>query len=466
MSIKCLKEFCLSNKNLLLMLSTPVNIGDGKVGNLFVYSEDFVDPGEEYYHHPKDTLKFAMFGPNGEKMWEKDLGQGVLPGVWFCPVLPLDLDQDGIDEIYFVNNLSELHPFTMVYRYLEAISPLTGETIDRWQWPMNTFEDRMSLCYRFYLVAGYSKGEPVLITSQGTYGDMYLQAYGPGMTKKWERKISKDEKGPKASHITPVIDFNDDGIDELFWGERLISLEDGNDVMCFDKSYYGHSDILIPFVDYDTGKKYLFTGREGYDEIPPRVVTFNEDGSKAWEAIDQGHIHYGWIANINIQGKNRRIAMAMKIVQSYAEQGVAIDDKVEYYFDAYTGEVVLSTIPFKGADVFPIDINGDGYSEFFCYEGENKGWILDSNGNKIFKISEDFESHVHAHKNGYILDEYKCEQLMLSGKDGIVRIYGDTNAKGSEIFNYRHNYKGYHKACQKLMASGYNNVLANSTCGI
>lgn len=472
MSLTVLKEFKIHNNNKLSVRSATVKLSNEKYGFLIVYSADNIDPGEEYYHHPTDTLKISMYSSDGELMWTKDLGTGVIPGIWFCPVLPLDLDQDGVDEIYFVNNINPDAPFSMVYRKLEALSAVTGETIGRWDWPQNTFHERMSLCYRFYLVSGYSHGIPVLVTCQGTYGDMYLQGYGPGMVKMWERVISKNDGGPKASHLTPVLDFNDDGVDELFWGERLISLDDGHDVMCFDVgNYNGHSDIIVPFVDYETGKNYLYTCREDETEEPDsRVVTYNYDGTKVWTAIDnvyEGHMHYGWLATVGEEGNVKRVAMAMKYSRAFGKNSVVIGENEEFYFDAITGETTEINFPCKGSLVFPIDINGDGFSEFYCFDGEYNGCIFDKNGEIIAHVQPENEKCSVKHiKNGHILKDYKCEQLMLFYDDGSVKIYGDNSPKGSEIFNLRHSYKGYHNHAQTLTATGYNFSYADITCGI
>ncbi|MBE7044824.1 MAG: hypothetical protein E7397_04790 [Ruminococcaceae bacterium] len=462
MNIQCVKTFDLGIPAKQVR-SIPVSVGEGKEAILFVYSLDpGVDPGEEYYHHPIDTFKMALFDCDGNKMWMRDLGEGVIPGVWFCPVVAIDLDQDGVDEIYFVNNTNPNRPFSFVYRYLEAINPLTGESIGRWKWADNTFEDRLSLCYRFYLVAGYAKGEPVLITSQGTYGDMYLQGWGTGMVKKWETVIKKDDPGPRASHLTPVLDFNDDGIDELFWGERLLSFEDGSEICCYDKfEYSAHSDIIIPFMDYKTGERYLYTCREGEDERGiPRVVTFREDGTKAWTDLTQGHMHHGWLAAMEKEGEIRRIAMAGLQKKVFAEHGIVDDDTEYHLYDAITGEPVDIAFACNPIDLCPIDLNGDGFSEFYCIKGDEIGMVFDVHGNPVTKIEGQMV------KNGQLLKKYPCEQIMVIDEKGIVRIYADTDAKGSEIFRMRHAYKNYHDRNQKLMASGYNCYRSNISCGI
>lgn len=82
--------------------STLVDLGDEQA-ILATYCADFeIDPYVEMFYFPNDTLKMALFTLNGEILWTRDLGKGIVPGVWFCPVYALDLDGDGIDEIWYV----------------------------------------------------------------------------------------------------------------------------------------------------------------------------------------------------------------------------------------------------------------------------------------------------------------------------------------------------------------------------
>ncbi len=437
--------------------SVPVKLGRDEEGLLFLYSaSENVDPGEEYYHHPSDTLKITVFDKSGTRLWTKDLGGGVIPGVWFCPLITFDLDNDGIDEIYYLNNINPDRPFSFVYRKLEALDPNTGECIGRWDWPQNTFDDRLSLSYRFYLLAGYSHGEPVLVTSQGTYGDMFLQGWGSGMVKKWDIKIPKDVRGPKASHITPVLDFNNDGIDEILWGERMISIETGEELLCFDKSYDGHSDVIIPFLDFDHNELYLYTCREGGGA--PRVVTFKQNGDIAWSAIDEGHMHDGWLATFGDKGNYTKIAMAIKNIDYFGETKREQPEPIVYYFDAFTGKPADIKLPVPGWKLTPLDINGDGYSEF--YEQE-KGVFLDRFGNEVAKLEKGKQV-----RNGKIFNEYAGEQIMLYDDQGMVSVYADLDAVESDYFKKRHAYKNYLFNIQHLMASGYNHHESKMTAGI
>ena len=464
--IECINEIKIDSKLGLFGISL-VNMGGGKKAHLCVYSDENMDPGEECLKLPKDTMKIALFDPDGNRLWTKDLGKGVMPGVWFCPVLPFDLDKDGVDEIYFLNNLNVEHPFSMEGRVLEAFSPITGETLGRWKWPKTTFNERMSLAYRYYLVGGYSNGEPVLVTAQGTYEDMYLQGYGTGMEKKWEIAFPKTEKGPRAGHLTPVIDINDDGIDEIFWGERLISLETGEVLKCYAPEFNAHSDILIPYINYDTGKKYFYTTREGDEEIPPRVVTYDIDtGDIVWKAVEEGHMHYGWIATLGTEENHKRVAMAMRTIQRFTEVGEVVSGKELYYFDAYTGEPIELDLPFKGYDAMPVDINGDGISEFYCGNGEYAGCFFDQYGNMLFDTGTAAEGVAVESRSGRIFKDIPCEQIIVHCSNGKVKVFADTEAKGSKLFNFKHTYKGYHDFAEKLMTTGYNKVCSDSMCGI
>ena len=91
--------------------ATPLNLGDGRRGVLAAYGADFdVDPYIEMFYFPTDTLKITVFTTAGEVLWTRDLGPAVVPGQWFCPLLPFDLDGDGVDEIWFVDNTDPKHP--------------------------------------------------------------------------------------------------------------------------------------------------------------------------------------------------------------------------------------------------------------------------------------------------------------------------------------------------------------------
>lgn len=432
---------------------------------LFVFSAGpAVDPGEECFRiNGIQPVKLALFEMDGTKLWEKTLPDGVLPGIWFVPVLPFDMNQDGIDEIYVLNNTGA--PFSFMHRKLERLDALTGEVTGSWPWPWNTFEERMSLCYRFYLVGGYAHGQPVLVTCQGTYANMYLQGWNDDLAPRWEITIRKEDPGPRASHVTPVLDINGDGVDELFWGERLLSLDDGHEIIDLAPDYHGHSDVIIPYQDYKTNEWYVFTCREG-DEQPgvKRVFTFKLNGELAWQQVDYGHMHTAWAANVlEDYGK---IIMTMR--QRFVPDEFGLEHELDgiFYFDAFTGQPVDFQLPCPGTEVYPVDLDGDGYHEFYCFTGPLKGTILNRHGQEIARLPGDPE----AYRDGTVrmgkLLQHPGEQLMVPQKGGsLVYIIGDADAQDSPLLQRRYTLP-YLSFMQRLMASGYNCVGSQGSCGV
>ena len=179
-------------------------------------------------------------------------------------------------------------------------------------------------------------------------------------------------------------------------------------------------------------------------------MTFDVDtGEIVWKAVEIGHMDYGWIANMGDEENLKKVAMAMRVIQHFGPKGQEVTGRELYYFDAFTGEPLELDLPFLGCDAMPVDINGDGISEFFCMRGDDAGTMFDQYGNVIFKIDE-FGST----RGTRLLRELPCEQLLIMRKDGKVQIYADTDAVGSELFEFKNTYKGYHIYCAASMEMG------------
>ena len=460
MKLCTLKEYHLGTK-LGQVRSVPVRLGDRPENAvLFVYSsQPNLDPWPELFDYPRDTLKMALYTENGIPMWERDLGPGVIPGVWYAPFISFDLDGDGVDEIWFLNNLNPHLPFSLNARVLERIDPRSGKTTGQWSWPDNTIDDTMSHSYRFYITGGYVNGQPVLVTAQGTYRTMYLQGYNSDMSKRWEITIPEDGSA-RASHLCPILDFNNDGVDELFWGERLISLDDGHEVFCGDKGLYsGHSDIVLPFIDPKTGKKYIYTCREDYEQPgEPRVITYDAHGERAWTAVESsGHLHNGWLANIG--PACRKIAMAMRINRVVIDNAIRDIEPEDFYFDAVTGEPLSCPLPFKGSEYMPVDFNGDNHHEFYAISGADAGWVRNADGEFLAYLGGEQV------RSGKLL-AHPGEQIMLFyPQDGTVRVWGDAEAEEVPAFSKRYE-STYHSLMQHFMGTGYNHINSHISCGM
>lgn len=460
MQLTTLKEYRLGGR-LGQVRSVPVHLaGRPEDAVLFVYSaQPNIDPWPELFDFPRDTLKMALFSESGMLLWERDLGTGVIPGVWFAPFISFDLDGDGTDEIWFVNNLNPHLPFSLNSRVLERIDPHSGKTTGTWPWPDNTIDDSMSHSYRFYITGGYVHGSPVLVTAQGTYAKMYLQSHDAALQKRWDIVIGEDG-GARASHLCPVLDFNGDGVDELFWGERLISLEDGRELFCADKGrYLGHSDIVFPFVDSTTQKQYIYTCREDFEqEGEPRVVTYDNQGQRVWTAVEsRGHMHNGWLANIG--SDCRKVAMAMRINRVVIDNAIRDIEPEDFYFDAVSGAPLESPLPFNGSEYMPVDFDGDNCHEFYAISGDSAGWVRDVDGAYIAYLGGEQV------RSGKLLAHGGEQMMLFYPQEGTVRIWGDACAQEVPAFTQR--YEGpYHALMQHFMGTGYNHINSHVSCGM
>ncbi len=447
MNIQILKEFDLGLP-LNQVRSVQLKIAKNEPEYiLFGYSDSHnMDPWEEYIRPQTGNMHMALYGEKGQRLWHREWGPGVMPGVWFCPFIAFDLDQDGMEEIYMVHNTDDMRPFSVRNSVVEKIDPRNGKTMGTWEFPaINTMYEPMTHCYRPNLTAGYANGEPVLITSQGTYGDMFLQAYNSDMSKRWERVIGADEPGPRASHHINIFDFNNDGIDEVFWGERLLSIDNGQDVLlCSHDEFRGHSDIVQMFWGPD-GKTYIYTCREDKDFVGCwRVVMYDDQGNIVWKKVQSkvtgyntNHMHQGWVATV--RPDHFKMALAVKIKPEASH----IPDEV-YVMDAMTGEEIPFEFPVPIYECLPVDINGDGYHEFYA-----NGVIYDDQGNVLYRIGG---SKVNLTK--YF--DYPGEQILAwYPGESKVRLWGDADAVDSEYFKKRYE-SGFFARMNRLTGAGYN----------
>lgn len=436
-------------KPLNQLRAAPVSLGNGRRGILLAYGQDYdVDPWEEMFFFPKHALKLLLFDEKGEVLWRKDLGPAVVPGLWFCPVLPFGLDGDGLDEIWFVNNVNLEHPLSLTGRRLERLDALSGERTGQWAWPSPELQP-LSHTYRSFLACGYVRGKPVLVTAQGTYGSMLLQGFSDGMELRWEHRITKGAPGANGCHITPISDLDGDGVQEIMWGERCIELDQGRELFCADRDEWkGHSDIVQPFWDVKNKDWRIFTCREGWPKEPPRVAAFDDKGERVWQDVDEGHMDTGGVARI---GEDREhLAFAIRISKKdWGPSGRSRFDTEEFVYNARTGEPVQ--LPFSIYGLLPFDPNGDGYHEFAPLVPEREGAVLDREGKAIASVGG-----VAAMASKFL--DLPGEQLLTYTSDGVVSVWADSDAKDSPEAQDRYAHPLY-GVNQKLSAVGYNLAL-------
>lgn len=414
-----------------------------------MYSEDAeIDPNLGMFFFPEHTLKLAVFDVDGKIIWKKDLGKGVIPGVWFSPIAAFDLDKDGIDEIWMVNNTNPGHPLDHRAYVLEKRDARTGEVLGQWEWPQPYKQQEMSRLFRHFIMGGYVNGEPVLVTANGTKQYETIKCWNSDMTVRWMYKKTIDTPGCQGSHMSPIVDINNDDVDELLWGERCIELDKGKMLFCADeKTWNGHSDIIEPVLNKETGKWCFFTCRESDHSKtnPPRVVLYDENGNRVWGKIDQGHIDTGWAARIGKNGKP--VVLGVKIGKKMrSAAGEFRVDIEENTFEAFTGKKI--DLGFSVYTTIPVDLNGDGIHELVKGYFEGDGTILDNTGQVIGNIGG-----ASAIASKFTDDD--GEQILSCSKDGIVRIWVDRNARDNKIAKERYS-NPFYKLNQKQTGNGYN----------
>ena len=416
---------------------------------LAAYSADFdIDPYVEMFFFPKDELHLMLFDEDGTIFWKKNLGEGIIPGVWFCPVLAFDLDNDGTDEIWYVGNSNPSHPLGISGYTLECLNGKDGRFIRRipWSYTKDTYNQNLGGQFRNFIVGGYVRGSPRLITAQGTYGDMSFQCYGENLELKWEHLVKAGDPGARGSHMCPVIDINNDDVDELLWGERCISFEDGRELFCADKdSYQGHSDIIAPVFSQKTKDWKLFTCRETDPAASPRICMYTDKGKRLWGHEDEGHIDLGWAARL---GPDRQhYVMGIKIGHKFCGPDGRFHDKYwEYVFDAESGNKV--DLGFSVYKTLPVDLNGDGYHEIVQGLPAAEGNVFDSKGKYAGSIGGSVAlSGKLINKDG--------EQMIVYSPFGSISLWYDENAHDCDGALTRYSNPFYQKALS-VSGNGYN----------
>jgi hypothetical protein len=428
--------------------AVPVSLGaNGPKAIAAMYSEDAeIDPYIGMFFFPKHTLKIVVFDTQGKVLWKRDLGEGVVPGVWFSPICAFDLDQDGRDEIWIINNSDPEHPLDYRKYVIEKLDPNTGERLGSWPWPQPAQPQSMSHTYRHFIMGAYAYGEPVLITAQGTYDAMAIQGWNDDMSLRWEHKIPAGAKGCVGSHVTPIVDINGDGADDLLWGERCIELDKGTQLFCADEEVWeGHSDIIEPILDRKNQRWYFFTCRETHLDLAPRVVLYNAQGIKMWGDLEEGHIDTGWAARLGKNGEP--IVLGVKVGEKVrTAEGERRTGVVENTYEAFTGKKI--NLGFNVYTTIPVDLNGDGIHELVKGYFEGDGSVLNNSGTVIGNIGG------HAAMASKFMD-LPGEQILSYSKDGKIRIWADRKAKDNAAAKSRYQHPFY-KINQKQTGNGYN----------
>lgn len=416
----------------------PLHLGAHAIPALLVaYGEDReIDPSSSMFFYPRGTLALAAVAADGQVLWRRDLGRGVVPGVWFCPVLPCDLDGDGVDEVWYVDNADPVHPLNAGAYHLTRLDGRCGEVTGSWPWPQLDEWMPMFASYRNFILAGRSGGETVLVTAQGTYGQLRLQGWKRDLSPRWTWERTRGGPGGSGSHMAAVVDLDGDGRDVVVYGEHLIDIGSGRERLTLDgDAWRGHSDINLPLRDRKAGAWSIYTCRENQDpQGGPRVAAFAADGRRTWGTLDHGHIDQGWVAHL--PGFATPTAWALRIgAKSRGPEGTERQGREEFAFCALTGAPRSLPMPVYGT--VPVDHDGDGHHALVRAFGPQAGAVIDATGAVLGSLGGAVALV------GRLLD-HPGEQIVTFHDDGHLRVWADTQAvdRPAALARYRDPYYG------------------------
>ena len=258
--------------------------------------------------------------------------------------------------------------------------------------------------------------------------------------------MPQDAKGAMGSHVTPVVDINNDGIDELLWGERCFGLDKGKQLFCADENNWeGHSDIVQPVYDYTDKTWRIFTCRESFNNQSPRLVMYDQKGDVLWSDVDQGHMDTGWAARLGVNGE--AVVLGVRIgKKTRTAEGERRTEVEEFTYDALSGARI--SLGFGVYTTIPVDLNGDGIHELVKGYFEGDGNVFDRKGNVIGNIGG---LSAMACK----FTKLQGEQILSYSHDGWVKIWADVNAKDNNKALIRYT-NPFYKTNRVQTGNGYN----------
>jgi len=344
--------------------------GDGEREVVIKHTNNWdVDPSPKAWQKSQDTYKVTAFLANGKTLWTIDLGWGIEAGVFYSPMVIWDIDADGRAEVLIKTNKSgDLKDYNS-----DRLSVLDGETgVAKHEatWPNadGLGGDYNSDSRNYIAIAHLDGKNPYIVVARGLYENQRLFCYDNKLQKVWERVIAD---GTHGSHSLTIADVNDDGKEEIMWGEHCIT-EGGKDLWTIKDRmpYSGHPDIVYvaEVLPSNPGKEVYFCREGWYGQRHRKIgmMLANNQGEIIWAHWYYRHVDGGWVSKIIPNSEGMQCYAYDIGGKKIGEAGVKIDTIFQYVF--HPDGKIFSRPSMHGS--FPVDWDGDGVREICVRNGK------------------------------------------------------------------------------------------------
>jgi hypothetical protein len=380
--------------------------GDGEPEIVIAYAAyRNVDPYKYAWSKSKDSIKVAAFLPTGERLWTLDLGYGIEAGLNYQPMVVSDLDGDGRSEVILKTNKSA-DPLDYDGERITVLDGLSGKIKKETKWPsLKGLGSDYNNDSRNYLAIAHLDGkDPYVIAVRGLYKAQRMWAFDKNLRRVWERNLGLDHyfasglrgrlrkfwniddkkkyilarfgRNPaldryRGSHSLPVADINEDGKEEILWGERCIG-ENGIDLWTVKENmpYQGHPDVVFPAkILHSVKGKQVFYAREGWGEKKGKIGVYlvDDHGKTLWAHWGYHHVDRGWVGKI-VSGQEGMQCLGIDIVdKQWNTEGAKLIESSGFLWDS--GGTLLGNPPASWYYSFPVDWDGDGIREICIEDG-------------------------------------------------------------------------------------------------
>lgn len=411
--------------------------GDGELEVLIAYSKMRpVDSFKDAWMKSTDTYKLTAFTVDGNRLWTIDLGWGIEAGPVYAPIIIWDLNADGKSEIVLKTNKSQ-NPKDYSQEYLTLLNGEDGKLIRETRWPDPASTDYNSNSRNYLAIAHLDGIHPSIIAARGTYFKQVVHAYDVNLNLLWERFFGKDieprfgnrylnkiwswfsNDQNRGSHSLPIVDVDENGTEEIFWGEHCITENGDNLWEVQDRvPYVGHLDIIYSedIIPEKPGLETYYC-REGWlgkmDNIGLLVV--DKFGNTIWSKWGLTHVDGGWVSKV-LPDMNDFQLFAYDIQKKIWKAGKLTRVSPARHLFNNKGEV-LPAPDTTWVRSYPVDFEGDGVREIITRSGDlirYSGEILKSFKGEIVWAGDLFGDH--------------REELVYTPLDGKVYIVFNTDA--------------------------------------